>query len=80
MTNIIYSLLITLIIVAITTLNAILVKEARERELTFSEIIKENQDTKLGFLLMGMFSLPTLLVLIIKSLRPIDTTPIYDWE
>lgn len=80
MTNIIYSLLITLIIVAITTLNAILVKEARERELTFSEIIKENQDTKLGFLLMGMFSLPTLLVLIIKSLRPIDTTPIDDWE
>lgn len=77
----IYCLIISiLVIVVIAILNIVLVKEAIERELTFSEIIKENQDTKIGFALMATLSLPTYVVLKLWSLRPIKTAPTDNWE
>lgn len=80
MTNIVLAVLSVLIVLALGTPNTILIKEARERELTFSEIIAENQDTKLGFILMSIISFPTAIVLKLWSLRPIKTTLTEDWE
>lgn len=79
-TNIVLAVLSVLIVLVLGTLNVILAKEAIERELSFKEIIEENQDTKIGFVLMTVLSLPTLLVLKLWSLRPIKTTLTEDWE
>lgn len=69
--------LATFIILSLGALNAILIKEARERELTFSEIIAENQDTKCGKILMSIVSFPTAITLKIlakKDLKIHNTT------
>lgn len=79
-TNIVLAVLSVLMVLALGTLNVILTKEAIERELSFKEIIEENQDTKIGFVLMTVLSLPTLLVLKLWSLRPTKTTLTEDWE
>lgn len=77
-TNIVLAVLSVLIVLALGTLNVILTKEARERELTFSEIIKENQDTKFGQILMSIISFPTAITLQILTLKKIDTKSIYE--
>lgn len=68
-TNIVLAVLSVLIVLALGTLNTILIKEARERELTFSEIIAENQDTKFGKILMSIVSFPTAITLKILAKR-----------
>lgn len=78
--NLINIILSVLVITLIAVLNIILTKEAIERDLSFKEIIEENQDTKFGFALMSVLSLPTLLVLKLWSLKPIKTAPTEDWE
>ena len=72
-TNIVLAVLSVLIVLALGTLNTILIKEARERELTFSEIIEENQDTKVGKTLMSIVSFPTAIVLKILAKRDLKT-------
>lgn len=78
LTNIILTVLSILCTIAFTTLNIILSKEARERELTFSEIIAENQDTKFGKTLMSIVSLPTAIVLKLLTFKKVDTTSIFN--
>lgn len=68
-TNIVLAVLSVLIVLALGTLNTILIKEARERELTFSEIIAENQGTKVGNILMSIVSFPTAITLKILAKR-----------
>lgn len=65
--------LATFIVLSLGALNAILIKEARERGLSFSEIIKENQDTKFGQILMSIVSFPTAIVLKILAKRDLKT-------
>ena len=72
-TNIVLAVLSVLIVLALGTLNTILIKEARERELTFSEIIAENQDTKVGKTLMSIVSFPTAITLKILAKRDLKT-------
>lgn len=72
------NVLFVLAIIAFTALNIILIKEAIERELTFSEIIAENEDTHLGKILMISLSIPAFIVLYIKSLLPINTKSCFD--
>ena len=72
-TNIITIILSVLIVLALGTLNTILTKEARERELSFKEIIAENQDTKVGKILMSIVSFPTAITLKILSKRDLKT-------
>ena len=78
MFTIIYSLLIAFIIISIGTLNVILTKECRERELTFKEIIKENRKTKIGRIFMSILAFPTAITLQILTLKKIDTKSIYE--
>lgn len=77
-TNIVSAVLSVLIVLALGTLNTILIKEARERELTFSEIIAENQDTKFGKTLMSIVSFPTAIVLKLLTFKKVDTTSIFN--
>ena len=76
--NVIITVLFVLVIAAYATLNVSLVKEALDRELTFAEIIAENQDTRLGKIFMCAVSIPAFVVLQIQSLcfnkEPINTT------
>lgn len=76
--NTITNIILVLVILAIITLNAILIKEAIERELTFSEIIAEEQDTRLGRILMTFLTIPTFIILYIKSLLPINTQSYFE--
>lgn len=71
--NTITNILLTLAVLAIIVLNVIITKEAIQRELTFSEIISENQDTKLGQIFMGLLAIPSFIILYIKSLLPIKS-------
>jgi hypothetical protein len=71
-------IILVLVILAIITLNAILIKESIERELTFSEIIAEDQDTRLGRILMILLTIPTLIILSVKSLLPVNTQSCFD--
>lgn len=72
------NIILILVILAIITLNVILIKEAIERELTFSEIIEEDQDTRLGRILMTFLTIPTFIILYIKSLLQINTQSCFD--
>lgn len=56
-------ILLALIGVAIVVLNVILTKEAVTRNMTFSEIIEENQDTSIGKIFMSIVSFPTYIAL-----------------
>ena len=76
--NTITNITLILVILEIIVLNIILIKESIERELTFSEIIAEEQDTRLGRILMTLLTIPTFIVLSIKSLLPINTTSCFD--
>ena len=82
MTNLLTNLIITILTIcctiAFTVLNLILCKEALKRELTFSEIIAENQDTKFGKTLMSIVSFPTAIVLKLLTFKKIDTTSIFN--
>ena len=71
--NIITAALSVICTIAFTVLNVILVKEARERELSFKEIIEENQDTKVGKILMSIVSFPTAITLKILAKRDLKT-------
>lgn len=72
-TNIITVVLSVICTIAFTVLNVILVKEARERELSFKEIIEENQGTKVGNILMSIVSFPTAITLKILAKRDLKT-------
>lgn len=72
-TNIVLAVLSVICTIAFTVLNVILVKEARERELSFKEIIEENQDTKFGKILMSIVSFPTAITLKILAKRDLKT-------
>lgn len=76
--NLINFILCVVVIILIAALNTILTKEAIDRELTFSEIIEENQDTKLGKFFMILSCIPAFIILYIKSLLPINTTSCFD--
>lgn len=76
--NIITAVLSILIVLALGTLNTILIKEALDRDLTFSEIIAENKDTKLSRFFMAIVSLPTAIVLKVLTFKKIDTTSIFN--
>ena len=80
MLNIFYTIIITIIVIEMTTLNTILTKEAIQRELTFSEIINENQDTKLGKFFMIVSCIPTYIILYIRSLFPVHTKSCFNEE
>ena len=72
-TNIVLAVLSVICTIAFTVLNVILTKEARERELSFKEIIAENQDTKVGKILMSIVSFPTAITLKILAKRDLKT-------
>ena len=78
--NIILFVLFTFVVIAITTLNTIMTKEALRRELTFSEIISENQDTRISKILMGVLCIPCYIILKTKSLLPINTQSCFNEE
>lgn len=73
-------ILSVLVITLITALNTILTKEAIQRELTFSEIIAENQDTRICKVFMILCCIPTFIILYIKSLLPVSTKSCFDEE
>jgi hypothetical protein len=76
--NIITAIISVLCSIAFTVLNVILVKEARERELTFSEIIAENRKTKSGIIFMSIIAFPAALVLKTLTYKRVDTKSIYE--
>lgn len=77
-TNIITAILSVLVILALGTLNTILIKEAVKREMSFKEIIKENKDTKFGQIFMSIVSLPTVIALKLLTFKKVDTTSIFN--
>lgn len=82
MINLIVNIIITVLsmfcTIALTTLNIMLIKEALDRELSFSEIIKENKKTKLGRFFMSIASLPTAIILKLLTFKKVDTTSIFN--
>ena len=68
-TNIVLAVLSILCAVLFTVLNTILIQQARERELSFSELITEQYDTKISKTLMSIVLFPTAITLKILAKR-----------